>query len=91
MATIKDIARVLGLSASTVSRALAGNARIPETTRLRVQTTAEELGYAPNRAAQLLVGGRSSGFAGLVLTDPGYGREDSYLGEYISGLGHGLA
>ncbi|MDR7124807.1 LacI family DNA-binding transcriptional regulator [Pseudotabrizicola sp. 4114] len=91
MATIKDIARVLGLSASTVSRALAGNARIPETTRLRVQTTAEELGYAPNRAAQSLVGGRSSGFAGLVLTDPGYGREDSYLGEYISGLGHGLA
>ena len=91
MATIKDIARQLGLSASTVSRALAGNARIPETTRERVQALANALGYAPNRAAQSLQGGRRSGFAGLVLTDPGYGREDSYLGEYISGLGHGLA
>ena len=91
MATIKDIARNLGLSASTVSRALAGNIRIPEATRDRVQAVADDLGYAPNRAAQSLVGGRNSGFAGLVLTDPGYGREDSYLGEYISGLGHGLA
>ncbi|MFN7222971.1 MAG: LacI family DNA-binding transcriptional regulator [Paracoccaceae bacterium] len=91
MATIKDIARSLGLSASTVSRALAGHDRIPEATRRRVQDLAKDLGYFPNRAAQNLVGKRNSGFAGLVLTDPGYGREDSYLGEYISGLGHGLA
>jgi LacI family transcriptional regulator len=91
MTTIKDIAQQLGLSAATVSRALAGHARIPETTRKRVQTLAQQLGYAPNRAAQSLQGGRTSGFAGLVLTDPGYGREDSYLGEYISGLGNGLA
>lgn len=91
MATIKDIARALGLSASTVSRALAGNSRIPEATRDRVLAVADQLDYSPNRAAQSLVGGRTSGFAGLVLTDPGYGREDSYLGEYLSGLGHGLA
>lgn len=91
MATIKDLARELGLSASTVSRALAGHERIPQATRDRVQALAQDLGYAPNRAAQNLVGGRNSGFAGLVLTDPGYGREDSYLGEYISGLGFGLA
>lgn len=90
-ATIKDIAKALGLSTATVSRSLAGNERIPETTRQKVQEKAKELGYSPNRAAQNLVGGRTSGFAGLVLTDPGYGREDSYLGDYISGLGHGLA
>jgi len=91
MATIKDIAHRLGLSASTVSRALAGHERIPEATRERILQLAADMGYVPNRAAQSLVGGRSSGFAGLVLTDPGYGREDSYLGEYISGLGDGLA
>lgn len=90
VATIKDIARALGLSASTVSRALAGHHRIPEPTRARVRSLADELGYAPNRAAQSLVGKRNSGFAGLVLTDPGYGREDSYLGEFLSGLGQGL-
>lgn len=89
--TIKDIARALDLSVSTVSRALSGKGRIPDVTRTRVQDAARELGYSPNRAAQVLVGKRNSGFAGLVLTDPGYGREDSYLGEYVSGLGHGLA
>jgi LacI family transcriptional regulator len=90
-ATIKDIARKLGLSASTVSRALAGHERIPEATRLRVREAAGHLGYQPNRAAQSLVGGRNSGFVGLVVTDPGYGREDSYLGDYIAGLGQGFS
>jgi LacI family transcriptional regulator len=89
-ATIKDIARALGVSPSTVSRSLTGHGRIPEQTREKVRTVALQLGYAPNRAAQTLVGKRNSGFAGLVLTDPGYGREDSYLGEFLSGLGQGL-
>jgi LacI family transcriptional regulator len=90
-ATIKDVARALGVSAATVSRALAGNPRISEETRARVAKVAREVGYVPNRAAQSLVGGRSSGFVGLVLTDAGYGREDSYLGDFISGLGEGLS
>jgi LacI family transcriptional regulator len=90
-ATIKDIAKELGLSASTVSRALSGEGRLPAATREKVRDVAVRLGYAPNRAAQTLVGKRNSGFAGLVLTDPGYGREDSYLSVYISGLGKGLA
>ncbi|MFZ1680271.1 MAG: LacI family DNA-binding transcriptional regulator, partial [Rhizobiaceae bacterium] len=89
--TIKDIAFRLGLSASTVSRALAGNERIPAATRKSVESAAAALGYVPNRAAQSLVGGRSTGFAGLILTDPGYGREDSFLGEYLSALGHSLS
>lgn len=90
-ATIKDIARECGLSASTVSRALSGEGRLPQATRDKVRQAAIELGYIPNRAAQTLVGKRNSGFAGLVLTDPGYGREDSYLSEYITGLGKGLS
>jgi LacI family transcriptional regulator len=88
--TIKDVARTLGVSAATVSRALAGNPRISPETRQRVEATARDIGYMPNRAAQSLVAGRGSGFVGLILTDPGYGREDSYLGEFISGLGAGL-
>lgn len=88
--TIKDVALALGVSPATVSRALAGNTRIPEDTRQRVAQMADQLGYVVNRAAQSLVTGRSAGFVGLVLTDPGYGREDSYLGEFISGLGKGL-
>ena len=89
--TIKDLAAALGVSAATVSRALADNPRIPEATRERVRAAAASLGYAANRAAQNLVKGGGSGFVGLVLTDPGYGREDSYLSEFITGLGKGLS
>jgi len=89
--TIKDVARTLGVSAATVSRALAGHSRISPETRARVEQTARQMGYMPNRAAQSLVAGRSSGFVGLILTDPGYGREASYLGEFIGALGAGFA
>jgi LacI family transcriptional regulator len=89
--TIKDVAAALGISAATVSRALAEHPRIPEGTRIRVREMAETLGYTANRAAQNLVRGGGTGFVGLVLADPGYGREDSYLSEFITGLGKGLS
>jgi LacI family transcriptional regulator len=89
--TIKDLAAALGLSAATVSRALADHPRIPEATRSRVRDTANSMGYHANRAAQSLVRGGATGFVGLVLTDPGYGREDSYLSEFITGLSKGLS
>lgn len=89
--TIRDVARELGVSPATVSRALAGNARISPETRAKVEAAARRVGYVPNRAAQNLKARRASGFAGLVLTDPGYGRDDSYLGEFLGGLGRGLS
>jgi hypothetical protein len=47
--TIKDVALALGVSPATVSRALAGNTRIPEDTRLKVAQMAQQLGYVVNR------------------------------------------
>ncbi len=88
--TMKDVARALGISPATVSRALAGHPRISRETRERVEAAVRAAGYVPNRAAQSLKNGGAGGFAGLVLTDPGYGRDDSYLGEFLSGLGRGL-
>lgn len=90
-ATIKDIASALGVSPATVSRALSDNPMIPPATRARVREAADALGYSANRSARQLVKGGGSGFVGLILTDPGYGREDSYLGEFITGMGRGLA
>ncbi len=49
-----DIARLAGVSASTVSRALAGNARIPEQTREAIEAIANEHGYVINRSARNL-------------------------------------
>ncbi len=46
--TIKYIAKQMGISFSTVSKALNNNPLVKEETRIRVQKTAEELGYLPN-------------------------------------------
>lgn len=52
--TLKDIAQVTQLSVSTVSRALANNSSIPESTRQRVVEVAEKLNYRPNAQARAL-------------------------------------
>jgi LacI family transcriptional regulator len=59
--TIRDIARQLNLSHTTVSRVLNNRdaIRIPEATRDRVRAAARELGYRPNLSARALVTGRS--------------------------------
>jgi len=44
-ATLKTIAETLGLSISTVSRALQGDASVTERTRAKILATAEQLGY----------------------------------------------
>lgn len=49
--TIKEIAKKLGVSVSTVSRALNDNQRIGEKTRLKVQELAKQLNYEPNPKA----------------------------------------
>ncbi|EEI21041.1 HTH-type transcriptional repressor PurR [Lentilactobacillus hilgardii] len=54
MATIRDIAKKMGLSVSTVSRALNDNQRISIDTRKRVKKMAQELGYQPNYNARNL-------------------------------------
>ncbi|MCV7100519.1 LacI family DNA-binding transcriptional regulator [Mycobacterium palustre] len=61
--TIKDIARVAGVSVTTVSDALSGNGRLTSDTRRRVREIADELGYRPSAAARSLVGART----GLLL------------------------
>jgi DNA-binding LacI/PurR family transcriptional regulator len=68
MITMKDIADRLGLSISTVGRALADNPRISRETRELVQETADKLGYVANRAAQVMRG-QSSNLVGLLVPD----------------------
>ena len=57
--SIKDIANVLGVSPSTVSRALNNNSRISDKTRAAVQQIAKRLGYQPNQLANALRSGKS--------------------------------
>lgn len=52
-----DVARVAGVSHQTVSRVLNDHPNVRESTRARVRSAIEELGYRPNRAARALVTG----------------------------------
>ncbi|MGB9757233.1 MAG: LacI family DNA-binding transcriptional regulator [Candidatus Bipolaricaulaceae bacterium] len=64
--TIHDIARLLGVSPSTVSRALSGKGRISPATREKIRRVAEELGYRPNALARGLAT-RRTGEVGVVI------------------------
>ena len=53
-ATIKDVARLAGVSPTTVSHALGGQRPVRAATRARVREAAERLGYRPHPGARSL-------------------------------------
>lgn len=65
---LKDIARDLGVSTITVSKALRGKHDISESTRQRVLKRTAELNYRPNMLARGLAGGKTY-IIGLVVPD----------------------
>ncbi len=67
-ATMKDIARDLGVSVVTVSKVLRNHSDISAQTRKRVLLRMKELNYQPNPAARTLVTGRTN-LIGLIAPD----------------------
>lgn len=57
--TATDVARLVGVSRSAVSRAFSPGALIAESTRQRVYEAAHQLGYVPNALARMLINQRS--------------------------------
>jgi DNA-binding LacI/PurR family transcriptional regulator len=66
--TVKDLARDLSLSTSTISRAFYDDAVIAPSTRKAVLTRAAEIGYAPNPLARSLIT-KQTRIAGVVTSD----------------------
>lgn len=64
--TIKDIARALNVSPSTVSRALKNNPDISQETRDLIHAYAHEHNYKPNAQAVNLRAGRSNTIGVIV-------------------------
>ncbi|AUZ88567.1 LacI family transcriptional regulator [Arthrobacter agilis] len=79
MANIHDVARVAGVSISTVSYALSGKRPIGEKTRRRIDEAVRELDYMPNAAGRMLAGTRTRIFA---LTAPL--RSDTYAPAHMA-------
>ena len=85
-ATMEDVARVVGVSKMTVSRALKDSALVSSKTKARIAAAASELGYVPNLAAISLSSGRSKIVAAVV---PGL--SNSQASQMLQGLGDRLA
>src|SRR2546425_3754510 len=83
--TIYDVARVAGVSASTVSRALSGYPHVAPATREAIRDAAATLRYHPNLIAQDLAKGLSQTI-GLLLPDT----VSPFWGRLIKGIETGL-
>jgi LacI family transcriptional regulator len=70
-----DVARIAGVSASTVSHVLNGTRKVNTATRLRVESAIEETGYRRNVVARSLAAGRTHtvGLSISALTNPYFG------------------
>ncbi|MDO4978179.1 MAG: LacI family DNA-binding transcriptional regulator, partial [Eubacteriales bacterium] len=66
MISIREVAKLAGVSASTVSRVLNGTARVDEEKEKRIRKVIEETGYVPNEVARSLFK-RSSKLIGLIV------------------------
>ncbi|MDI3517424.1 MAG: hypothetical protein PWP37_281 [Thermotogota bacterium] len=79
--TLREIAEMLGLSISTVSRALNGDPRVNKETAEMVVRKARELGYIPNAIAKSLKT-KATRMIGVIIPDVG----SSIFPEYARGV-----
>ncbi|WP_269932591.1 substrate-binding domain-containing protein [Aminobacter sp. HY435] len=83
---LKQLALMLELSQTTVSRALNGYPEVNEETRRRVTDAAKRHGYRPNPSARRLATGKA-GMIGYVLPTGAAVDIDPHFVEFLSGLG----
>ncbi|HLY27368.1 MAG TPA: LacI family DNA-binding transcriptional regulator, partial [Aggregatilineales bacterium] len=77
--TLKDVARVAGVSPKSISRVINDEGGVSEETRQRIQEAISSLGYVANPVARRLRG--ASNVIGLVVS----GFED-YAGQILRGI-----
>ena len=96
---IQELARIAGVSAGTVSRALAGKELVNKATRERIQAIAREHGFRPNQMASKLRT-RRTGVIGVVIplgherrqhiSDPFFMTLLGHLADELTESGHDL-
>ncbi len=88
--TIRDVANRLGLSITTVSRALAGYDDVSQPTRKLILKTVEQMGYFPNAFAQRLRK-QCTDTIGFVIPTYGNRFADPFFVELLSGISNEAA
>jgi len=66
--TLKDLAKILNIAVSTVSKAINNSPEISELTKIKVQNTAKLYNYTPNKSAQNLKSKRTKTI-GVIVPD----------------------
>ena len=79
--SIKDIARVAGVSHSTVSRALSDSPLVNAQTKTHIRKLAADMGYSPDDQARSLVMGRTRTIGVVVTTI-----DDPFIGEIVQAV-----
>lgn len=90
MATIKDVAKVAGVTVTTVSRVLNNRGYISDTTRKKVQEAMNELNYQPNEIARSLFR-RKSNIIGVIVPNvshPFFSELTNYIEYYAYEFGY---
>lgn len=88
--TLKDIAKRVGKSVTTVSRALHGYNDVSPETKELVRRVAAEMGFTPNITAQRLQKQRTDTI-GFILPTFGPRFSDPFFSEFLAGVGNTAA
>jgi LacI family transcriptional regulator len=88
MITIKDIARKLNISSSTVSRALNNKNGVSGTLREKIQTVARDVGYHPDFKARALVGGKIGVIGVVIPRSSEFTFSNPFYPEILKGIGN---
>jgi LacI family transcriptional regulator len=84
---LRELSRKLGVSQTTVSRALNGYPEVSEATRARIVAAAERYNYHPNIRAKSLATGRSMAIGHVIPLSAEHEMVNPVFGDFIAGAG----
>ena len=84
---LRELSELLGVSQTTVSRALNGYPEVNEATRERVLAAARQHNYRPNSSAQGLATGRANAIAHILPMRADYEMINPIFADFIAGAG----
>ncbi|WP_119395339.1 LacI family DNA-binding transcriptional regulator [Salinibius halmophilus] len=86
MANISEVAKLAGVSKSTVSRVLSNSSLVAGDTKAKVEAAIKQLDYRPNPAARALKSSKAS-LIGVVVPTP----SSAFFNPFVTGLNEELA
>ncbi len=86
MISMKELAQHCGVSVATVSKALNDQSDIGESTKKKIKTAAEKLGYYPNAAARSLKTNKSYNIGVLFVDEANSGLTHEYFAAVLEGF-----